>query len=79
MTDWDREELLQQAFAKLALLEQLVRVILREKAIENELGPSDILRWAEEQKQFFEKRMPLGSEVYQPGQLMHSSMFLPPI
>ena len=65
--DAEREVLLQRAFAKLSLLEQLVKLLLRERAMRNSQTPAEILKWAEEQKQFFEKQMTPGSEVYLTG------------
>jgi hypothetical protein len=65
--DTEREVLLQRAFAKLALFEQLIRLLLRERAAANGQTPEDILRWAEEQKQFFESRMQAGTEVHLTG------------
>ena len=67
MIDAEREVVLQRAFAKIGLLEQLVRLLLRERASIHGQTPEDILTWAEEQKQFFEGNMSKGSEIYVTG------------
>jgi hypothetical protein len=56
----DSEQIISQAIAKLSLLEQLVRLLLRERASRQDQTPDDIRRWAEETKAFFEARMPPG-------------------
>ena len=67
MIDAEREELLQRAFAKIGLFEQIIRLLLRERAAAHNQTPEDILRWAEEQKLFFEKRLAPGTEMYVTG------------
>lgn len=53
--------------ANATLLLQLVRLLLRERAAEAGQTPEDILRWAEEQKEYFENRYPPGSEIFITG------------
>jgi hypothetical protein len=50
--------------ARLALLEQLVRLLYREQALETGMSPEHILALAETMKQFFEARMPDISSAY---------------
>lgn len=54
------EQIISSALAKLSLLEQLVRLLLRERAARNSQTPDEIREWAEDIKQFFEARMPPG-------------------
>jgi hypothetical protein len=62
--DAEFRSLILQTVAKVSLLEQLVRVNLRELALANGKTPEDVLQWAEEQKVFFEQRMPPGTEAH---------------
>jgi hypothetical protein len=52
------ELLISIALARLTLLTQLVRVLLRERAFLNNQTPEDILKFSEDMKQFFEKQRP---------------------
>lgn len=52
------ETLLSIVFARQALLMQLVRVLLRERAVNNGHTREDVMRWSEEIKQFFEHGTP---------------------
>jgi hypothetical protein len=52
------EVLLSIAFARLSLLTQLMRLLLRERAAANNQTSEDILKWSEETKLFFERHVP---------------------
>jgi hypothetical protein len=56
-----KDEILSISLAKLSLLEQLVRLLLRERAAANNQTDADIREWAEDAKRFFEQRMPPGT------------------
>lgn len=64
MADVERNDLLLQALAKVALLEYLVRTILREQAISSGKTAEEIQRWAEGQKQCFEASLPADAGLY---------------
>ena len=49
-----------EAAAKLALLTQLVRLMMRENAIAAKKTPEDVLAYGEVCRQFIEKNMPPG-------------------
>lgn len=51
-------------FARVALLEQLVRLLYREQALEAGMSPEYILSLAETMKQFFETRITDASSAY---------------
>jgi hypothetical protein len=53
------EVLISVAMARLALLTQLVRILMRDRANAHNQTPEEILHWAEEIKRFFEQR-PIG-------------------
>ena len=62
------ESLMHEMFARQALLIQLVRLLLRERAAANGQTESEILEWGEEIKRFFEEQMPPGvAESYLTG------------
>lgn len=62
------ESLFQEMFARQALLIQLMRLLLRERASQNGQTERDILEWSEDTKRFFEERMPPGvAESYMTG------------
>jgi hypothetical protein len=62
------ESLLQELFARQTLLIQLMRLLLRERASQNDQTEDDIMKWAEETKQFFERSLPSGTaETYLTG------------
>ncbi|MFZ1962361.1 MAG: hypothetical protein WAU78_02640 [Roseiarcus sp.] len=50
------KELLLIAHARIAVLMQLVRLLLLDRAIANHQTSDDILRWSEDLKSFFEQR-----------------------
>jgi hypothetical protein len=54
------ESLILITLARVTLLTQLMRIILRERAAINDHSPEDVLKWGEEIKQFFEKGTDLG-------------------
>ncbi len=54
------ESLLSEVFARQALLVQLVRLLLRERAAEKGQTEHDIMQWAEETKLFFERNVTSG-------------------
>jgi hypothetical protein len=55
------ETLLYIAQARVAVLMQVVRILFRDRAAANGHTPEEILKWNEELKVYFEKRLPVGT------------------